>query len=94
MPRAASSAQWLEEYMCSLVESRPLTRTMTGAGPSSVAGAALKYAGSVVPSYGTATRLTLGSRRSKDFWASSSTRRYVGIRCGSAFDSIRSAWHR
>ena len=50
MPRAASSSQWLDEYMCSLVESRPLTSTITGAGPSSVAGAWLKYAGSVVPS--------------------------------------------
>ena len=42
MPRAASSSQWFEEYMCSLVESRPLTSTITGAGPSSVAGAWLK----------------------------------------------------
>ena len=42
MPRAASSSQWPEPYMCSLVESSPLTSTITGAGPSSVAGAALK----------------------------------------------------
>ena len=60
--------------MCSLVESSPLTRTITGAGPSSVAGAALKYAGSVVPSYGTSTRPTRGLCRSKAFWASSSIR--------------------
>ena len=32
MPRAASSAQWSELYMCSLVESRPLTRMITGVG--------------------------------------------------------------
>ena len=50
MPRAASSSQCVEEYMCSFAESRPLTSTITGAGPSSVAGAALKYAGRVVPS--------------------------------------------
>jgi hypothetical protein len=42
MPRAASSAQCPDEYMCSLAESRPLTSTITGAGPSSAAGAWLK----------------------------------------------------
>ncbi len=31
MPRAASSSQWPEEYMCSLVESRPFHMIMTGA---------------------------------------------------------------
>ena len=50
MPRAASSSQWLEEYMCSLVESSPLTSTITGAGPSLGGRRRLKYAGSVVPS--------------------------------------------
>ena len=42
MPRAASSSQWAEEYMCSLVESSPFHMIMTAAGPSSVAGAGLK----------------------------------------------------
>ena len=42
MPRAASSAQCPELYMCSLAESSPFTRMITGAGPASVAGAALK----------------------------------------------------
>jgi hypothetical protein len=80
--------------MCSLVESRPLTRTITGAGRSSVAGAALKYAGRVVPSYGIATRLTRGLWVSNAFSAISSIRRYVGTRFGSERASIRSAWAR
>jgi hypothetical protein len=36
--------------MCSLVESSPFHMIITGAGPRSVAGAWLKYAGKVVPS--------------------------------------------
>ena len=42
MPRAASSSQWPEEYMCSLVESSPFHMIMTGAGPFSAPGAWLK----------------------------------------------------
>ena len=40
--RAASSSQWAEEYMCSLVESSPFHMIITGAGPLSVTGAWLK----------------------------------------------------
>ena len=75
MPRAASSAQCPEEYMCSLVESSPFHMIITGAGPSSAAGAWLKYAGKVVPSYGIATRDSRGSLRAIAFACRSSTRR-------------------
>ncbi len=94
MPRAASSAQCEEVYMCSLVESSPFHRIITGAGPDAAAGAWLKYAGSVVPSYGTATRDTSGSRFSIARCASPSTRRYTRRRPGDDALCIRSALHR
>ena len=42
IPRAASSSQCPEEYMCSFVESSPFQQDHHRGGPSSVAGAWLK----------------------------------------------------
>ena len=75
MPRAASSSQCPDEYMCSFVESSPFHMIITGAGPSSVAGAWLKYAGSVGPFVGDLDPREPGSLRSKAFCCSSRTRR-------------------
>ena len=52
--------------MCSLVESSPFHMITTGTGLPSVE-ALVKYAGRVVPSNGTATRVVAGSISSKDF---------------------------
>ena len=61
--------------MCSLVESSPFHKIITGAGRPAVE-ALVKYAGSdVCRAYGISTRVVAGSTRSKDFSSSSRQRR-------------------
>ena len=56
--------------MCSLVESSPFHMIIVGTGAPSVE-PLVKYAGSVVPSNGTCTRVVAGSISAKDFSISS-----------------------
>ena len=89
MPRAASSFWKPEVYMCSLVLSSPFHMIMHGAGPSP--GARVKYAGSVVPSYGTATRVVAGSTSEKASASIDRQRWYVALRSGLWAACMRSA---
>ena len=71
IPRSRISCAQPEVYMCSLVESRPFHMITHGTGSPFLL-ALEKYAGSVVPSNGTSTRLVAGSAISKTFSNASS----------------------